>query len=58
MFFDPHPIYYTLIMSLNDGKDAMQGGIYWCRGSLYWTIMLCFKNTAIFNAFMITSGTL
>lgn len=54
-FLTLYPIYYTLIMSLNDGKDAMQGGIYWWpRKFTLDNYAAVFKNTAIFNAFMIT----
>jgi putative aldouronate transport system permease protein len=42
-------------MSLNDGKDAMQGGIYWWpRKFTLDNYAAVFKNTAIFNSFMIT----
>ena len=36
-----YPIYYCLINSLNDGKDAMKGGIYlWPR---IFSLKRCFR---------------
>ncbi|MDQ0196221.1 carbohydrate ABC transporter permease [Paenibacillus wynnii] len=37
-FITLYPIWYVLINSFNDGKDAMLGGIYW------WPRMFTFKN--------------
>ncbi|MBN2220854.1 MAG: carbohydrate ABC transporter permease, partial [Vallitaleaceae bacterium] len=28
-FITLYPIWYTVILSFNDGTDAMKGGIYW-----------------------------
>lgn len=34
-----YPFIYILAYSLNDGKDSMQGAIYFCPGSLRWKTM-------------------
>lgn len=54
-FITLYPIWYTLVMSLNDGKDAMLGWIYWWpRKFTLENFMAVFRNSAIFRAFGVT----
>lgn len=54
-FIALYPIWYTLIYSFNDGKDAMMGGIYWWpRVLTFDNFKAVFNNEGIFKAFGIT----
>lgn len=54
-FFTLYPIWYTLIISLNDGKDAMLGGIFWWpRMFTLENFSAVFRNSAIFTSFGVT----
>ncbi|SHL24720.1 putative aldouronate transport system permease protein [Anaerocolumna jejuensis DSM 15929] len=52
-----YPIWYVLVNSLNDAKDAMMGGIYWWPRQFsmknYQTV---FENSSVLQAFKITIG--
>ncbi|HHW58443.1 MAG TPA: carbohydrate ABC transporter permease [Clostridia bacterium] len=55
IFIVIYPIWYVIIYSLNDGVDAMQGGIYWWpRVFTLENYKAVFTNTGIINAFYIT----
>ena len=50
-----YPFYYVLVQSLNDGRDALKGGLYFLPR--VWTLanyMKAFEDPIIVNAFMIT----
>jgi putative aldouronate transport system permease protein len=50
-----YPIWYTLVLSLNDGADAMLGGIYFLpRKFTLDNYVAVFNNYGITNAFLIT----
>lgn len=50
-----YPIWYVIVYSLNDGIDAMQGGIYWWpRKFTLENYKAVFTNSGIVNAFYIT----
>ena len=51
-FITLYPVWYTLVMSFNDGKDAMLGGIYWWPRQFTWdNFYAVFRNKAIYKAF-------
>lgn len=50
-----YPIYYCLINSLNDGKDAMKGGIYlWPRVFSLENYRIVFREDTLLRAFFMT----
>lgn len=50
-----YPIYYCLINSLNDGKDAMKGGIYlWPRVFSLENYKIVFREDTLLRAFFMT----
>ena len=50
-----YPIWYTLINSLNNGQDALRGGIYWWpRVFSLESYKAVFKNSDIYTAFGVT----
>ena len=50
-----YPIWYTLINSLNNGQDALRGGIYWWpRMFSLESYKAVFKNSDIYTAFGVT----
>ena len=50
-----YPIYYCLINSLNDGKDAMKGGIYlWPRVFSLENYRIVFREDTLLRAFFLT----
>lgn len=50
-----YPVWYTLILSFNDGTDAMKGGIYlWPRKFSIENYITVIKTPGIFKAFGIT----
>lgn len=54
-FITIYPIWYTVVNSLNDGADAMMGGIYWWpRKFSIQNYTAVFQNPDIFNAFIVT----
>jgi len=51
-FLAIYPIWYILIISLNDGYDAIQGGIYWFPRKFTWdNYREVFRNNEIIIAF-------
>ena len=49
------PLWYTVVLSLNDGSDALRGGIYlWPRKFSLENYKTVFKSRGIFQAFGIT----
>lgn len=52
-----YPVWYTLILSFNDGTDAMKGGIYlWPRKFSLENYITVVKTPGIFKAFGITTA--
>lgn len=50
-----YPIWYTLIISLNDSSDAMRGGIYWFpRKFSFESYRSVFQDKTIMQAFLVT----
>lgn len=50
-----YPIYYCLILSFNDGMDALKGGIYfWPRKFTLENYKIVFQNQTIYWAFLMT----
>ncbi len=50
-----YPIYYCLINSLNEGKDAVSGGIYfWPRAFTLENYIMVFRNKNLLGAFVMT----
>lgn len=50
-----YPIWFTVINSLNNGQDALRGGIYWWpREFSVESYKAVFKNSDIFTAFAVT----
>ncbi|WP_058486414.1 carbohydrate ABC transporter permease [Defluviitalea phaphyphila] len=54
-FITLYPIWYTLVLSFNDGTDAMLGGIYWWpRKFSLESYKAVFQNIGIIKAFGVT----
>lgn len=56
-FVTIYPIWYTLVLSFNDGTDALKGGIFWLPRK--WTTdnyLAVFKNPGIITAYVVTIG--
>ncbi|MEW9051535.1 MAG: carbohydrate ABC transporter permease [Neobacillus sp.] len=52
-----YPIWYVLVNSLNDGVDAMKGGIYWWpREFTFENYKAVFENPGILTSFGVTIG--
>jgi putative aldouronate transport system permease protein len=52
-----YPIWYVIVNSLNDAKDAMMGGIYWWpRKFSLENYIAVFEDSAVVQAFKITIG--
>lgn len=50
-----YPFLYFIVLSLNDGLDALKGGIYlWPRLPTLDNYVKCFENPLILNAYLIT----
>ncbi|MGL5356929.1 MAG: carbohydrate ABC transporter permease [Cetobacterium sp.] len=50
-----YPIWYIVVLSLNDSQDAIKGGIYWFpRSFSFDNYIAVFQNKQIFKAFGIT----
>jgi len=50
-----YPFYYSIVISFNEGVDAMQGGIYfWPRAFTLENYALVFSDTMIITAFLMT----
>ncbi len=55
LFITVYPIYYCLINSFNEGKDAAKGGIYlWPRTFTLDNYAMVFRNKSLLGAFGIT----
>ncbi len=56
-FVTLYPVWYTVVISLNDGMDAMQGGIYlWPRVFSLANYQTVFSNTDIIKGFGVTTA--
>lgn len=56
-FITLYPVWYTLVISFNDGMDAMQGGIYlWPRVFSLDNYQTVFRNTDIVKGFGVTTA--
>lgn len=56
-FITLYPVWYTLVISFNDGMDAMQGGIYlWPRVFSLDNYRTVFRNTDIVKGFGVTTA--
>lgn len=56
-FVTIYPIWYTIVLSFNDGTDALKGGIFWLPRK--WTTdnyLAVFKNPGIVTAYIVTIG--
>lgn len=54
-FVSLYPVWYTVIISLNDSSDALRGGIYFFpRKFSLESYKTVFQDTTIINAFMVT----
>lgn len=54
-FVTIYPIWYTIVLSFNDGTDALKGGIFWLPRK--WTTdnyLAVFKNPGIVTAYVVT----
>ena len=50
-----YPVWYTLVVSFNEGMDAMRGGIFWWpRRFTLENYATVFNNRAIFTAYGVT----
>lgn len=55
-FITLYPIWYVIVYSLNDGNDAMRGGIYWWPRLFTWNnYRVVFCNSLIANAFLVSA---
>lgn len=56
-FITLYPVWYTLVISFNDGTDAMQGGIYlWPRVFSLGNYQTVFRNADIIKGFVVTTA--
>ena len=54
-FITLYPVWYTVVISFNDAKDALRGGIYWWpRKFSLESYKTVFQDTTIIRAFMVT----
>ena len=54
-FISLYPVWYTVIISLNDSGDALRGGIYWFpRKFSLQSYKTVFMDKTILNAFAVT----
>jgi putative aldouronate transport system permease protein len=54
-FLTLYPVWYSVVLSFNDGQDALQGGIYWWpRLFSLESYRAMFSNASIINAFGIS----
>lgn len=54
-FITIYPIWYTVILSFNDGTDALKGGIFWWpRNFTLDNYVAVFKNSGIVSAYTVT----
>ena len=52
-----YPFWFMLILSLNEGQDAMKGGIYiWPRAFTWFNYQMVLANPVVKNAYLITIG--
>ena len=52
-----YPVYYVLILSLNEGTDSMKGGIwFWTRAFTLFNYQYVLSNGLLQNSYMITIG--
>ena len=56
-FITVYPFWYSLVLSFNDGMDALKGGVYfWPRAVTFDNYLRAFTNPLIFSSFAVSTA--